>query len=200
MSLIRLLLLIISTSPHNETCVLPAKKPITRKEREEMKEQTRKHQEKFSDFIWSKSYSLGRLVDKMHDHTNANSENMQKIEDTINNHINANFSILSEFFIGNKTPLVGDHIYVQRIGYTHHGIYIDSHLVIHFLKDGVTIDSLSEFCKNKKIRIMSDNDSPANITSEGIVDRAYNALLNDDSYNLLTNNCEHFARWCRYEK
>lgn len=97
----------------------------------------------------------------------------------------------------------GDHIYIQGLGYTHHGVYIGNYEVIHYDKgsDGRTsiqIDSLETFKGNTHLFKCSESASPAKHSRDEIVSRAYRKL-GESSYNLIFNNCEHFVRWCRNE-
>ena len=93
-----------------------------------------------------------------------------------------------------KTKLKkGDHISVQRVGYTHHGIYIGHGRVIHYLEDGVREDSLYDFADGYNIHI---EDTPRKYSKKEVVKRAQSRLYEND-YNVLWENCEQFAIWCR---
>lgn len=87
----------------------------------------------------------------------------------------------------------GDHIYVQRIGYTHHGIYIGHGRVIHYLNDGVQENSLEVFADDRKIQ---QGKSNSKYSKSEIANRA-KGCIDQNNYNLLWNNCEQFAIWCR---
>ena len=87
----------------------------------------------------------------------------------------------------------GDHLVVGRTAYTHHGIYIGNGEVIHFSDDyGVERISLDEFSQGKQVRVRDYGDS--SYSPEERVERA-KSRLGEDDYNLVTNNCEHFAAW-----
>lgn len=106
-------------------------------------------------------------------------------------------SYLRRFFGPGVTNLQeGDHLWVQRIGYTHHGIYLGTDQVIHYLQEGVSIDSLEMFAYGSKIYKKDSFESPTKYSNEKIVERAF-YRLGEDNYNLGINNCEHFCRWCR---
>jgi len=87
----------------------------------------------------------------------------------------------------------GDHIYAQRIGYTHHGIYIGSGRVIHYLNDGVQKDSIYTFADGGKISCVNK----FTISSNGDIVRRAKSRLYEDKYNVIWRNCEQFAIWCR---
>lgn len=94
----------------------------------------------------------------------------------------------------------GDHLITQRTGYTHHGIYVGNRRVIHYSgfangwdKGIIEETSLTAFACGRHVnakqyftRIYSPTET---------VERAY-SRLGEDLYNLLLNNCEHFATWC----
>ncbi|WP_082677279.1 lecithin retinol acyltransferase family protein [Bacillus sp. FJAT-29937] len=89
---------------------------------------------------------------------------------------------------------LGDHLYVQRFGYTHHGLYVGDDCVIHYLMDeGIIKYSLEEFARGAKIHIKGSYTERSN---GEIVARAY-SRLGEGTYNLFQNNCEHFVTWCR---
>lgn len=101
---------------------------------------------------------------------------------------------------GEKMFKLGDHLVTSRIAYTHHGIYIGNNQVIHY--SGLADDqssgeicqvSLEKFCNGNKVRVKqhpSRKYSPIET-----VERASSRIL-EDWYNVLLNNCEHFANWC----
>lgn len=106
-------------------------------------------------------------------------------------------------------PKRGDHIRVQRSGlYSHHGIYIADDEVIHFT--GADDDSILDWSKCEVIRtdleqflrggivevkIYNEDELNDLYPVEHIVDYA-RACLGDKGYNLVFNNCEHFANVC----
>ncbi len=97
-------------------------------------------------------------------------------------------------------PKVASHIVSPRGYYTHHGLYIGNEEVIHYegLSDGLNSGpirkvSLDEFCNNKGYKIRYHHG--VKLSDEEIVSRA-KSRLNESSYNLVFNNCEHFVNWC----
>ena len=97
----------------------------------------------------------------------------------------------------------GTHIKINRLGYTHHGIYIGDGQVVHYsgfaemLKKGeIAITTLEEFMGDQdKLYVVEYASSEAIHSSDEIVERALSRVGEDD-YNLMFNNCEHFACWC----
>ncbi len=94
----------------------------------------------------------------------------------------------------------GDHIWVWRWGYQHHGIELGDGTVVHYagLADGlssgpIALTSRIRFARDSKIQVREHRRRPFN-RSEVCV-RAL-SRLGEDRYNLVTNNCEHFATWC----
>ena len=111
------------------------------------------------------------------------------------------------------TPVAGDHIRVRREcfgynAYNHHGIYVSGEEVIHFTGDDddnvldwskceVRKTDLKRFSKDGKVEVKvylpeEENDL---YPAPHIVAYA-RACLGDNGYNLLFNNCEHFANVC----
>lgn len=113
----------------------------------------------------------------------------------------------------NVKPMKGDIIRVKRkIGYCHYGIYIGHNKVIHFSAD--KDDSIFD---NTNIRIceaeldegfLRGDTLEVNIPYSShfyrfvVVKRAKKMLGNhkfrNALYDLLENNCEHFANYCYY--
>ena len=109
-----------------------------------------------------------------------------------------------------KTPQKGDHIRVQRMNgvYAHHGIYVSDEEVIHFTgkdddsimdwsKPEVIQTDLAYFLKNGilEVKEYTDEEFADLYSPEQIVTYA-RACLGDKGYNLIFNNCEHFANVC----
>lgn len=97
----------------------------------------------------------------------------------------------------------GDHVYVRRRGYTHHGVEVDEGLVIHFTgtpgnKRGAMIrrTSLDEFIGRGKLRYRRYGHQ---LGPDLVVERA-ESKLGQSGYRLFSNNCEHFATWCVHDR
>lgn len=97
----------------------------------------------------------------------------------------------------------GDQIYVWRelanlSGiYQHHGIDIGDGSVIHYRKPSEIIEqtSFETFSKGNKVYVRKYPDGFSFIP-EVVVKRSF-SRLGENKYNLLFNNCEHFASWCK---
>lgn len=107
-----------------------------------------------------------------------------------------------------KLPTRSDHIRVNRGLYCHHGIYISEGEVIHFTgtdddnildwsKNEVIITDLSEFLRGGVLEVKEYSEEELNdlYPAEHTVHYA-RACLGDAGYNLVLNNCEHFANVC----
>lgn len=93
----------------------------------------------------------------------------------------------------------GDHIYVSRGIYTHHGIDAGDGTVIHFTgepgaKRNATIarSSMTDFLQEAecKVRRYGKRDD-----ADTTMARA-ESQIGATGYHLVINNCEHFAAWC----
>ncbi|HWI63002.1 MAG TPA: lecithin retinol acyltransferase family protein [Symbiobacteriaceae bacterium] len=92
----------------------------------------------------------------------------------------------------------GDHLYVARPGFTHHGLYVGQGQVIHYLREeGVVKTDADTFATGSPIYVMGEDESPIVYSPTEAISRAQ-SRLGEQKYNLLDNNCEHFVRWCRY--
>ncbi|BAU62864.1 NC domain protein [Stanieria sp. NIES-3757] len=97
----------------------------------------------------------------------------------------------------------GDQIYVYRNFYNfdgvyqHHGIDCGDNTVIHYRKPSEIIErtSLSIFTRSNPIYIKQYYEGFCFI-ADVVVERA-ESRLGEQKYNLLFNNCEHFATWCK---
>jgi len=96
----------------------------------------------------------------------------------------------------------GDQIYIlerfvnlQGV-YEHHGIDCGDGSVIHLRKTNETITRTPffDFTKNQTVYV---KHYPLSFVSDVVVHRAESRLGETARYNLLFNNCEHFASWCK---
>ena len=105
-------------------------------------------------------------------------------------------------------PKKGDHIRVSRGLYNHHGIYISDEEVIHFT--GIDDDSVLDWSKNEVIKTdLADFLRGGELEVKEYTEEEFEDLypvehivhyargcLGDAGYNLVINNCEHFANMC----
>ena len=94
---------------------------------------------------------------------------------------------------------VSDHLEVARQHglFKHHGIDLGDGTIAHYLKGRQIIRSaLEEFCSGQRFNVVSHkNASPSELTLKRALSR-----IGEERYNLLFNNCEHFANWCKTGK
>lgn len=93
----------------------------------------------------------------------------------------------------------GDHIRVFRGTYWHHGIDIGGGRVIHYTGEvfakanaSIRVDSLATFAQGGGIEVVRRARAGR---VEHVVARAYRRV-GERAYDVVTNNCEHFATWC----
>ena len=98
-----------------------------------------------------------------------------------------------------ELPL-GAHLVTPRRGYLHHGIYVGDGNVVHYAglagglhRGPVEEVSLARFTRGRPVWVKPH--SPSRFGGEAVVQRA-RSRVGEDSYRLLTNNCEHFCEWC----
>ena len=100
----------------------------------------------------------------------------------------------------------GDHIMVWRGAYYHHGLYLGYGKVIHFQKRNwwdwnnpanVHVVNLEDFADKKGVTVVpyAEGECFLPYTTAGIAIKFLGDGLG--GYNLLTNNCEHFASCCK---
>lgn len=98
---------------------------------------------------------------------------------------------------------LGAHLSSQRPGYTHHGIYVGDGKVVHyaglsdgFSKGGICETTLEEFSSNRtEVTVIMHLNPHKKFTPIEIVKRARDRI-GENNYNVIFNNCEHFATWC----
>ena len=94
----------------------------------------------------------------------------------------------------------GDHVKVFRRGYWHHGIDCGDGTVIHYTGElfdranaAVRRTPWAQFAKGGRVRVVKTD--PA-FDAEAVIARA-ESRLEEARYSTVSNNCEHFATWCR---
>ena len=91
-----------------------------------------------------------------------------------------------------------DHLQVPRQHglFKHHGIDLGDGTVAHYLEGREILRSpQAEFSRGQPLSVvpyLESECSPAGVTLRRAMGR-----LGEQSYNLLFNNCEHFAHWCK---
>ena len=89
-----------------------------------------------------------------------------------------------------------DHLQVPRRHglFNHHGIDLGDGTVAHYLEGREILRSpVSEFSQGEVVSVLDHADaSPAGVTLRRAMSR-----LGEQNYNMLFNNCEHFATWCK---
>ncbi|MCL2931454.1 MAG: lecithin retinol acyltransferase family protein [Trichodesmium sp. MAG_R03] len=78
--------------------------------------------------------------------------------------------------------------------YEHHGIDCGDETVIHYRKGRETIERTSKayFTDGKKVYVKR---YPLRYIADTVIQRAV-SRLGERKYNIIFNNCEHFATWC----
>ena len=99
--------------------------------------------------------------------------------------------------------IYADNYFVGYNTYQHYGVYIGEGKVIHFaplegqeisIENGIIHETtLEKFLNGRTLKI--DKNIKAIFSETEIVERA-RSKLGKKGYDLFSNNCEHFARWC----
>ena len=99
-----------------------------------------------------------------------------------------------------EIPCVAAHLVTERVGYTHHGVYVGDGKVVHYaglsrawLARPVEEVSLAEFAQGRAIWVQPHMNP--RFAPEEIVARA-KSRVGEDDYRVASNNCEHFCEWC----
>ena len=89
-----------------------------------------------------------------------------------------------------------DHLQVPRQHglFNHHGIDLGDGTVAHYLEGREILrSSRDDFSQGQPISVIEHaNASPTRVTLQRAMGR-----IGEQNYNLLFNNCEHFATWCK---
>lgn len=89
-----------------------------------------------------------------------------------------------------------DHLEVPRQHglFNHHGIDLGDGTVAHYLEGREILRSpLEEFSQGQSLRVINYVEA----SPQGVTLRRAMGRLGEQDYNLLFNNCEHFATWCK---
>ncbi len=89
-----------------------------------------------------------------------------------------------------------DHLRVSRQHglFLHHGIDLGDGSVAHYLEGrSILRSSLEDFSRGATVNVVNHTQaSPSGVTLRRAMSR-----IGEQRYNLLFNNCEHFANWCK---
>jgi hypothetical protein len=91
-----------------------------------------------------------------------------------------------------------DHLEVPRQHglFQHHGIDLGDGTVAHYLEGREILRSpLEAFSRGQPVSVVSY--APEACSTAGVTLRRAMGRLGEQNYNLLFNNCEHFAHWCK---
>lgn len=132
------------------------------------------------------------------------------------NNLRLNKSLNSKFTVSNQSipkpikvnreakygDIVGITYNIDVYKYEHYGIYIGDNKVIHYNSPDGTMKNAKIEIGNMKANFpkgryfVLDFGSNAKYSAKDTIERA-KSRIGEKSYNLLTNNCEHFAVWCK---
>ena len=97
-------------------------------------------------------------------------------------------------------PRLDAHLTTSRRGYTHHGVCVGRGRVVRysgfsgFWQYGPVEEvSLARFANGRSVQIV---DHPESQYAPEEIARRARSRLGENDYRLLTNNCEHFCKWC----
>ena len=89
-----------------------------------------------------------------------------------------------------------DHLQLPRQHglFLHHGIDLGDGTVAHYLEGREILrSSLDDFSQGQPVSVVPHTEcSPQGVTLRRAMSR-----IGEQNYNLLFNNCEHFANWCK---
>ncbi len=89
-----------------------------------------------------------------------------------------------------------DHLEVPRQHglFNHHGIDLGDGTVAHYLEGREILRSpLADFSQGQPVSVVEHPDA----STPGVTLRRAMGRIGEQNYNLLFNNCEHFAIWCK---
>jgi len=105
----------------------------------------------------------------------------------------------------NEEPTLGSHLITPRPGFAHHGIYVGDGKVVyygdalgkHLLGGTVQEVCLASFTRGRPAWVR--RHELVRFDCAEVIRRA-RSRLGEDSYSVLSSNCEHFCEWCLHGK
>jgi hypothetical protein len=99
----------------------------------------------------------------------------------------------------------GDVVFARRMVYRHYGIYSGRKKVIHYAKKESNVrpktaieeTSIAEFSKGDPVYVIKFPQKADFLYSPRETVKRAKSLIGRTDYNLVFNNCEHFAYWCK---
>ena len=99
----------------------------------------------------------------------------------------------------------GDIIFVNKGLYKHYGIYVGNNRVVHYsdkssnfgLDIKVQEASLADFADGFEVKVCRLDPKKYKLYSADETIKRAHSRLGEKNYNLIFNNCEHFAVWCK---
>lgn len=94
----------------------------------------------------------------------------------------------------------GDHLYVQCLGFTHHGIDLGDGTIIEYGGKGSSQMSvrrvwMGDFAKRGTVYV-KEYLPGTTLSPNRVIGLAW-TRLREQRYDLFNNNCEHLAYWCK---
>jgi hypothetical protein len=107
----------------------------------------------------------------------------------------------ADHLLGHGTePPLGAHLVTPRLAFSHHGIYVGDGRVVHYgslthsLAGGPVEEvSLARFAQGHRVSVRLH--AAPRFRWDEVIRRA-RSRVGENSYRLLSNNCEHFCEWC----
>ena len=98
-----------------------------------------------------------------------------------------------------EEPALGSHLVTPRLGFAHHGIYVGHGRVVHYgaFVHGLHWGPVEEVCLERFTHRHTLWVRPGAVHFDRAeVIRRARSRIGENSYRLLSNNCEHFCEWC----
>jgi|HubBroStandDraft_4_1064222.scaffolds.fasta_scaffold157777_2 hypothetical protein len=99
-------------------------------------------------------------------------------------------------------PPLGSHLVTPRFVFNHHGIYVGCGRVVHYgslmrSPPGGPVREVSLECFAQGHPVWIRSHALPRFRRLEVIRRA-RARIGENSYRLLSHNCEHFCEWCLY--
>lgn len=176
----------------------PLKLKVPKKFRNDLDDFKLEYQELAEEFWGDVDPKLGEVNKEIHENFNKVHDIGKNVYDTVYNARDAvDIRRFIYFHWNGETELsLGDHLFVYRPFFTHHGLYVGEEQVIHYARGKVRLENFNRFTYGCQICVLPPSESPLRHSKTEAINRA-KSRLGEREYNLITNNCEHFVRWCR---